>query len=116
MPAGEIVGLEWSRVDTDLRVAGLPITKNRTAREVPLSTAAIDRLSKLNRDSKTCFDINGAQLGALFRKMTDSAKIDNLRFHNSRHEAITRLARKLDILSLVRMVGHKFIKTRRRQN
>lgn len=110
MRAGEIVGLEWSRVDIGQRVAGLPITKNGTAREVPLSTAAILLLAALNKDAESCFNVSSVQLDVLFRKVRDAAQIENLRFHDSRHEAITRLAKKLDVLSLARMVGHKDIR------
>ena len=35
------------------------------------------------------------------------ALIEDLHFHDSRHTAITRLAGKLDVLALARMVGHK---------
>jgi len=34
-------------------------------------------------------------------------QIENLRFHDSRNEAITRLAQKLEPLELARMIGHK---------
>jgi len=37
-------------------------------------------------------------------------KIKDLTFHDTRHEAITRLAKKLDVLDLARMVGHRDIK------
>jgi integrase len=33
-----------------------------------------------------------------------------LTFHDTRHEAITRLAAKLNVLDLARMVGHRDIK------
>jgi integrase len=33
--------------------------------------------------------------------------VEGLTFHDFRHEAITRLARKLDVLDLARMVGHR---------
>jgi integrase len=33
--------------------------------------------------------------------------IDDLTFHDTRHEAITRLAKKLQELDLARMVGHR---------
>jgi len=45
--AGEIVGLTWNRVDLERRVAQLPMTKNGTAREVPLSGRAIELLREL---------------------------------------------------------------------
>ena len=35
------------------------------------------------------------------------AGIEDLTFHDTRHEALTRLARKLDVLDLARMVGHR---------
>lgn len=33
--------------------------------------------------------------------------IDDLTFHDTRHEAITKLAKKLQVLDLARMVGHR---------
>ena len=35
------------------------------------------------------------------------AGLENLTFHDTRHEGLTRLARKLDVLDLARMVGHR---------
>jgi integrase len=35
------------------------------------------------------------------------ADIENLHFHDTRHEAITRLANNVDVLDLARIVGHK---------
>lgn len=49
-------------------------------------------------------------LDALFRKVRDKAGIENLHFHDTRHEAITRLSKKLDVLALARMIGHRDIK------
>ena len=39
------------------------------------------------------------------------AGIENLRFHDSRHSAITNLAKKLSVLDLARMVGHRDVKS-----
>ena len=50
-------------------------------------------------------------MDALFRKYRDKAGIDNLHFHDTRHEAVTRLAKKLDVLDLARMIGHRNLKT-----
>jgi len=43
----------------------------------------------------------------LFRSIKRRAKVDGFTFHDSRHLAITRLSRKLDVLALARMVGHR---------
>lgn len=48
-----------------------------------------------------------AKIDSLFRKAKKMALIDDLHFHDARHTAITRLAKKLNILELARMVGHR---------
>ncbi len=110
MRAGEIVGLTEDTVDRETRVATLPRTKNGTARKVPLSMVALGLLGDLPKTDGPLFDLTNQQIDVLFRKARDRAGIENLHFHDSRHEAITRLARKLDVLSLARIVGHKGIK------
>lgn len=109
MRAGELRGLTEETVDLKKRVAKLLDTKNGTSREVPLSSKAVELLEALP-EAETYFDLTAANLDALFRKARDDAKIKGLRFHDSRHEAVTRLSRKLDVLSLARMIGHKDIK------
>jgi integrase len=110
MRAGEIVGLTAETVDFDTRVATLPKTKNGTMRQVPLSSKAIELLKELPTTDGSLFALKSAQLDALFRRVRDRAKIENLTFHDSRHEAITRLSSKFDVLSLARIAGHKDIK------
>lgn len=109
MRAGEICGLEWSRVDLARRVASLPETKNGTAREVPLSAEAISLLKALPR-MDTVFGLDVRQLESQWRKLRDRAGVVGLTFHDSRHCAVTRLSRKLDVLALARMVGHRDIR------
>lgn len=109
MRAGEIVGLTADRVDLVKRVAQLPITKNGSAREVGLSSEAV-RLIEAMPDLDPVFGLNSAQLDALWRKVRDRAGVENLTFHDSRHEAITRLSKKIDVLPLAKMVGHRDIK------
>ncbi|WP_243612966.1 tyrosine-type recombinase/integrase [Shimia aestuarii] len=108
MRAGEIVGLEWGRVDLARRVARLEKTKSGIAREVPLSSEAVRLLRDLP-DADPIFDLTSQQLDALFRKVKGKAGVDGLTFHDSRHAAITRLSRKLDVLALARAVGHRNI-------
>jgi integrase len=104
MRAGEIVRLRWS--DISGNVAHLPKTKNGFPRDVPLSKAALDLLAELPR-ADPVFDLTSAQLDALFRKVRKAAAIEDLTFHDSRHHAVTQLARRLDVMDLARMVGHR---------
>lgn len=108
MRAGEITGLTWNRVNLERRVVDLPMTKNGTSRRVPLSSEAV-RLLEALPSLEPVFGLEPRSLDVLWRKLRDRAGVADLRFHDSRHEAITRLARKLDVLDLARMVGHRNI-------
>jgi len=58
-------------------------------------------------EGNTLFGLTSVSLDALFRKGRDRAQIEGLTFHDTRHAAITRLAKKLNVLDLARMVGHR---------
>ena len=109
MRAGEIVKLSWENVDLESRVAHLADTKNGRPRDVPLTREAVRLLQALPRLDPV-FGLNTRQVDSLFRKIRTRSGIVNLTFHDSRHEAITRLAKKLDVLPLARMVGHTDLK------
>ena len=102
MRAGEIVGLTHPGGP----VAVLPRTKNGDRREVPLSEAA----QQVLRDVGGNFGLTGPQRDALWRKIVKRAGIEGLHFHDARATAITRLSKKLDVLALARMVGHRDIR------
>ena len=108
MRVGGIAGLKPE--DINGPVATLPMTKNGSARKVPLSKRALELISFLPREAELVFDLKKTQLDSMFRKYRDRAGVENLTFHDTRHEAITRLASKLEVLELARMVGHRDIK------
>ena len=69
-------------------------------------------LPNIRYTKERVFDITGAVLDTLFRRARDRAAVDcpsviTCRFHDARGEAITRLSRKLDVLELARVVGHR---------
>jgi integrase len=108
MRAGEICKLrpEWISEN----VAHLPasVNKNGFKRDVPLSRRARELLDLLpDPGDGPRFGISEASLDALFRKARTRAGVEGLTFHDTRHLAITRLAKKLGVLDLARMVGHR---------
>lgn len=107
MRAGEICGLRPPHING--AVATLDDTKNGTRRHVPLSPRALELLGFLPEvpDDMPIFGINEASLDANFRKIRARTAISELTFHDTRHEAITRLAKKLNVLELARAVGHR---------
>lgn len=112
MRAGEICALTQDMIDG--RVVHLPatVTKNGTRRDVALSTRAVQLLGHLPKTDHGApiFQLKTSSLDALFRKAKARCLIEGLTFHDTRHEAITRLARKLNVLELARMVGHRDLK------
>lgn len=108
MRAGEICALMPG--DVKGAVAHLPRTKNGTKRDVPLSTRALQLLKLLPEGDGPLFGLSADSLSTMFRKARERCLITDMTFHDSRHEAITRLSKKLDVLDLARMTGHRDLK------
>lgn len=109
MRAGEILGLTWA--DIGAKSARLPNTKNGDARMVPLSARAREIISALPRDHATVFNLDPGSRDTLWRQARDAAKLGDLHFHDSRAEAIWRLSKKLDVMELARMIGHRDLRS-----
>lgn len=109
MRAGEILGLTWT--DVREKAVKLPLTKNGDAREVPLSKRAREILAALPRDRTTCFDLGPGTRDVLFRRARKAAELEDLHFHDSRAEAIWRLSKKLDVMELARVIGHRDLRS-----
>ena len=112
MRAGELMALEWADVHLEQRYVALHTTKNEDKRNVPLSKRAVELFTMLQGfDPVKVFTVSGSTRDTLFRNAVKRADVIGLTFHDSRHEALTRLARKLDVLDLARMVGHRDVKS-----
>jgi integrase len=115
MRAGELCSLHWT--DIGERTAHLSKTKNYDERHVPLSKRAVELIERLRgRDETSLFTFTSATMDALFRKARIKAAkklpgISTLHFHDSRHEACTRLSKKLSVLELARVIGHRDLKS-----
>lgn len=109
MRSGEILGMKWE--DVTEKSVTLPRTKNGDVRRVPLSRRAREILALLPKDADSVFNVESGTRDALFRKARKAAQIQNLHFHDSRAEAIWRLSKKLDVMELARMIGHRDLKS-----
>ncbi|WP_374425057.1 tyrosine-type recombinase/integrase [Chromobacterium sp.] len=110
MRAGEICRIRPEELDFKKRLVHIPTSKNGHSRDVPLSREAMRLLSQVmmaTEGKETVFDLTAANLDALFRRAKDKALIDDLHFHDSRREALTRMARKLDVMTLAKVSGHR---------
>lgn len=116
MRAGEICNIKWEDVNLQNATVYLPKTKNGFARTVPLSSFAIRiirHLATIKEEGKeSVFQLKSASLDANFRKIKDKAGLANedLHFHDTRREALTRLAKKVDVMTLAKISGHRDLK------
>lgn len=160
MRLGELLGLEWNRIDLPRRIAHLSETKNGHSRTVALSTVAVEALLQLPREgdgrvfrwkakdsfektwqrcidrarrahthgrlhqrlaaegldaereikalkSKSCAP-SALTLQLLSEVQSEDLFLTDLRFHDLRHEATSRLFEKgLGIMEVASMTGHK---------
>ena len=91
------------------RTAFLPDTKNGESRTVPLSTVAVQVLGNLPRHiSGFVIPVKFFSLDAAFKRARKRAGLDDVRFHDLRRTAITRMAEKLpNVIELAAVSGHK---------
>ena len=71
-------------------------------RKVPLSRHALRLLKGFQG-----FTISSESLDVLFRKARDSLLIEDLHFHDARAYALTLFSKKVDVMELARISGHK---------
>ena len=109
MRRGELLSLRWDRIDFKARTAFLPDTKNGCSRTVPLSSVAIQVLAELPRHfSGLVLPIKFFTLDAAFNRGVTRAGLEDVRFHDLRRTAITRMAEKLpNVIELAAVSGHK---------
>lgn len=129
MRQGEILALEWQHVDLEKRMAHLTDTKNGTPRTVPLSSAAVALIQPTGNVQRLrkgrVFPTTASALKQSFTRAVSRARrnyeadceaqgrepapgfLENLHFHDLRHEATSRLADRLQLHELMRVTGRK---------
>jgi len=114
----EIIALKKEEVFLDdgyLKVTGVEPNSGKTAaaiRSVPLTPKAKSLLREamlLNSDSIFVFTTSQVTTAVIFRNCLKNLGIVGLHFHDTRHEAITRLAKIYGILDLAKIVGHSSV-------
>ncbi len=110
MRRGEILSLTWQNVNLDKRTAHLPLTKNGESRTVPLSPQAIGILQDLRPvgQNGAVFPISPNAFRLAWERVKRRAGIEGLRFHDLRHEAISRFFEMgLSVPEVALISGHK---------
>lgn len=115
MRIGELVLIKPADLHLDEYWLHLPKTKNGDARDVPLSPRAHEimclMLQRAGADQRGPFPLNKGSLDSVWRDTAKTLRIVDLHFHDSRHEACTRLAKIYDVLTLAKVIGHRDLKS-----
>ena len=92
MRRSEILVLRWEHVDLGRRIAFLPLTRNESSREVPLSTKAAYVLARQRQrnDTTSPFPVTPNGFRLAWDRLRSRADLSDLRFHKLRQEAISR--------------------------
>ena len=113
---GELLKREWKNINFTDRTAYLPTTKNGSPRTIPLSTRAIQELKTMPVDvSGRVFPLSETALRGLWRRTMKRTGLENLRFHDLRHEATTRFFELgLNVMEVSTITGHKDLRMLKR--
>ncbi|MFK4440707.1 integrase [Caballeronia udeis] len=128
MRQSEILGLRWDRISFEKRVAVLGDTKNGEARAVPLTHRAAAAMQAMRTvrelnwhrkreytDTGPFSKLNSTVVRHSFMRTRDRAGMPDLRFHDLRHEATSRLFEKgLNTMEVSAITGHKTLTMLRR--
>lgn len=108
MRRGEILGLVWENIDLKARTAAIHQTKNGHTRTVPLSGAAVNVLKALPDRDGTVFPISSNALRKSWERVKERAQLRDLRFHDLRHEAVSRFFELgLNVPEVALISGHR---------
>ncbi len=112
MRRGELLAIRRKDIDFAKARLRIPLTKTGVARTIPLSSLAFDTLVKLTPDGSDGNDRIIPLSANAFRLSWDRVKvrsgIEDLHFHDLRHEAVSRLFEQgLGVAHVAAISGHK---------
>jgi integrase len=112
MRRGELLALQWQHLDFKSRTLFIPHTKNGHSRTIPMTSEAINVLHEIQAmkaDKKLVFSgLTGNAADHVWNRIMLRARIENLHFHDLRHEAITRFfERGLSVPEVALISGHR---------
>ena len=132
MRRGELVAIRWENVNLEKQWLWLPDTKNNTGRHVPLSKKAVRLLRKVRAAAAAApeglvFPMQPDSVSRAFARAVNRARrhlagdarrasnghqaLADLRFHDLRHEATSRLFdRGLHQIEAAAVTGHKDVR------
>ena len=110
MRQSEILRLISDDIDFERRMILVKETKNGEDRTIPISRHLVSELSSFFNGSNRGFKLTRSGLQQAFRRLTRKLHIENLRFHDLRHEALSHFFELgLSVPEVQLISGHKTV-------
>ena len=108
MRRSELLGMRWVDVDLEAHTVFLPNTKNGHPRTVPLSPRALEIIRNTPRCGNIVFGVSANAVRLAWERLKRRAGVSDLRFHDLRHEAVSRFFENgLNMPEVAAISGHK---------
>lgn len=113
----ELLDAKWQDVDFDRRILRVPVSKSGKARNIPLSSAAVDVLKQLPRWEKCPWIVPNPDTkepyGNLYypwHQVRKAAGLTDVRWHDLRHSAASALVQaNVPIYTVAKILGHSTV-------
>ncbi len=109
MRRGEILAIRWDDINESQRTLRIPVTKNGHPRVIPLSSKALTTLLGTPRGiSERVYEVSPNAFRLAWERLRNRVGIEDLHFHDLRHEAISRFFELgLSIPEVALISGHR---------
>lgn len=118
MRRGELLAIQWKHINFDTRVLHIPVTKTGKPRSIPLTERAREILTERkalpDADARYAFPVSANAFRLAWERCKRRAEragcvgIQGLRFHDLRHEAVSRFFEMgLNTAEVATISGHK---------
>ena len=108
MRRSELLRLEWEDVDRHRRLITVREGKNGYARYIPMSQASIFVFEQIDGQEARVFGLSPSGVANAWIRLRDRAGYPDIRFHDLRHEAISRFFEKgLSVPEVASISGHR---------
>ena len=111
MRRGEVLNARWPDVGFEKRTLHIPQAKNGHSRTIPLSPRAIELLHHRKADcchQERLFPTTEDAVKMAWRRVMNRARLRDLRYHDLRHEGISRLFEAgLSLAEVALISGHR---------
>jgi integrase len=115
MRRNEILSLKWGNIDFAKKYIYIEDSKNGKSRKVPINQMVMDALCNIDKSNEWVFynhytNDNIKDIKTGFKAACRRAGIDNLRLHDLRHTAATKMIEAgVDLVTVSKILGHSSI-------